>query len=43
MQYYYVIVFLGYIRKLLFSATNVGLLLSMFEEENTRTDLIWNR
>lgn len=33
MQYYYVIVFLGSIRKLLFSETSVGLLLSVFEVE----------
>lgn len=42
-MHYYVIVFLGSIRKLLFSATNVGLLLSVFEVENTRIDMILNR
>lgn len=40
MQYYYVIVFLGSSRVLLFSETNIGLLLSMFEVENTHTNLI---
>lgn len=41
MQYYYVIVFLGSIRVLLFSETNIALLLSMFEVGNTSTNLIW--
>lgn len=40
MQYYYVIVFLGSIRVLLFSETNIGLLFSMFEVGNTHINLI---